>query len=65
MSYILKDIPAGKVAEELAKLGVSPDTRVDVVPSQDIREIAARMREYARQQGMTNELFEELMKDES
>lgn len=65
MSYLLKDIPAGKVAEELAKRGVAPETRVDVVATEDIREIAARMREYARQQGMTNELFEELMKDES
>ena len=65
MSYLLKGIPAGKVAEELAKRGISPETRVDVVATEDFREIAARMREYARQQGMTDELFEELMKDES
>jgi hypothetical protein len=65
MELKLRNVPAGKATEVLAEKGVAADTPVTIYVGEDFATIAARMREYARQQGMTNELFEELMKDES
>ena len=65
MSFVLKNIPAEKVSAELTKRGVSPKAPVTVWVEEDFRTVAAQMRELARQRGMTNELFDELMKDES
>jgi len=65
MDLTLDKVPAGKASEELARRGVAPETPVTIIVAEDVPGIAARMREYARQQGMTAELFDELMKDES
>lgn len=65
MTFVLKNIPVGKITEELNKRGLSSQATVTVMVDEDFRTVAAEIRALAQQRGMTDELFDELMKDES
>jgi len=60
----LVDILAGRASEELARHGVPPDEKIVVVRKSDMLDLADRIRAEAARRGMTEELFEELMKDD-
>lgn len=62
MKMTLADIPAGQASEELARRGVPPEERIVIVRKSDMLDLADRIRAKAAQRGMTEALFEELMK---
>jgi hypothetical protein len=64
MKTALVDIPAGQASEELARRGVPPDEKIVVVRKSNMLDLADRIREEAARRGMTEALFEELMKDD-
>lgn len=63
MNAILRDIPAAKASEELARLGVPPDERVVVVRQRRLREVAEEIRQEALNRGMTQEILDDILKD--
>lgn len=55
----------GEAPERLRRLGLPETERVTIVVGKPtLAGIAAKMRETARRQGMTAEIFEQIMRDE-
>ncbi len=63
MTTTLENIAAEDVSRVLVQRGISPDKRVTVIIDESLVDIARRTREKARQRGMTEQIFQELMKD--
>lgn len=76
MEQGFENIPAGQASDILLKNGIGPGVKVNITLSEDAkqqRELKVKALEalcleaqaYAESQGMTEDLFDELMKDES
>jgi hypothetical protein len=65
MSTTLENIPASQVSEILAKQGVRPDKTVTVIVDENLSDVARRVREQAKKRGMSADILEDILKDES
>lgn len=65
MSKVLENVAAAEVSKKLAEAGVAPDEPVSVYVGREesLADVADLIRKEAQARGMTNEIFEELMKD--
>lgn len=62
MVRTIEDIPAGEATDILAKQGILPDKKVTVLVDETPVEIAERIRSEAARRGMTDEVFDDLMR---
>ena len=56
-------VPAGRASEELARLGVPSDEEVVILRKQDMLDLMEEVRQEAVRRGMTDRVFEEVLKD--
>ena len=62
MSRTIEDIAARDVSRILEEQGIAPEQKVTVVVDESLSDIAKRTRTKATARGMTEQIFEELMK---
>ncbi len=60
MTIAMRDLPAAKVSEELARQGIPAEEKVAVVTKADLADLADRIRAEAIRRGMTEALFADL-----
>ena len=62
MTKTLENIPAEEVSRVLVQQGIAPGKPVTVIIEESLADIARRTRRKAKQRGMTEQIFQELMK---
>ena len=62
MATTRENIPLGEVSERLAREGIDPNTRVTVLIDESMADVITRIRRQARQRGMTQEAYDEIMR---
>jgi hypothetical protein len=57
-------MPAGRVTEELKRLGVPPDEEVVILRKQDLIDVMKRIRRNALRRGATDKVADEVLRQD-
>jgi hypothetical protein len=63
MRAALKNVPASKASEELARLGADPEEPVVVLRRSDMLALAEDIRQEAKRRGMSKDVLEDILSD--